>query len=148
MAVFLLDINLLLALAWPTHPQHNAAHRWLSGISTADSWATCPITQCGFVRISSNPKFTPDALAPAAAIVLLETIVKQPAHTFWQDDVAITDSIHMPRKALQGHRQITDAYLFALSKSRGGKLATLDQGIASLAATQTELEAIVVVNQT
>ena len=53
-AVSLLDINVLLALAWPTHVHHAAAHRWFSG-SASLAWASCPLTQLGFVRLSMQP---------------------------------------------------------------------------------------------
>jgi predicted nucleic acid-binding protein len=31
-----------------------------------------------------------------------------------------------------GHRQVTDAYLAALARQRGGRLATFDAGLAQL----------------
>ena len=56
----LLDLNILTALLWPAHEHHNAAHRWFAGGADA-SWATCALTQLGFVRIVSNPAFSRDA---------------------------------------------------------------------------------------
>ena len=44
MSVSLLDVNVLLALAWPTHVHHLAAHRWFAENSGL-GWATCPLTQ-------------------------------------------------------------------------------------------------------
>ena len=70
MAVSLADINVLIALAWPNHECHQAAHEWFAA-HAADGWATCPMTQCGFVRLSSNPKMVPEAVVPNAAIDLL-----------------------------------------------------------------------------
>ena len=70
MAVALLDINVLVALAWPNHEHHDISHRWFAAHAAA-GWATCPLIQCGFVRISSNPKIIANAVKPDDAIALL-----------------------------------------------------------------------------
>lgn len=38
----------------------------------------------------------------------------------------------IPLESLLGHRQVTDAYLVALAKSKGAKLATFDEALASM----------------
>jgi predicted nucleic acid-binding protein len=38
------------------HIHHEAAHRWYGSIGRYN-WATCPITENGFVRIASNPRY-------------------------------------------------------------------------------------------
>jgi hypothetical protein len=50
-AVVLLDVNVLLAWAWPTHIYHGAAHRGFPGVASS-GWASCPLTQLRFVRLS------------------------------------------------------------------------------------------------
>src|SRR5438477_321182 len=69
---FLLDVNVLLALMWPAHESHMAVHTWF-GRKPKRNWATCPLTQAGFVRISSNPAFSPHAVLPQQAVDLLNT---------------------------------------------------------------------------
>jgi hypothetical protein len=64
---YLLDTNLLIALAWPQHIHHAQAHAWF-GKTGHQAWATCPITQLGFVRISSNAKIIPAAVASLALV--------------------------------------------------------------------------------
>lgn len=96
MATFLLDTNLLIALAWTNHIHHQAAHDWFATL-TSDQWATCPMTQCGLVRISSNPKFMPNALTPNDAMALLEQMVKHAQHVFWEDDMTLYGSASVPR---------------------------------------------------
>ena len=59
----LLDVNVLLALAWPNHQFHSSARRWFADHEGA--WCTCVVTQLGFVRLSSNPAFTDQAKLPA-----------------------------------------------------------------------------------
>jgi toxin-antitoxin system PIN domain toxin len=86
--VSLLDVNLLIALAWPNHVHHRTAMTWFQR-HQEDGWATCPVTQSGFVRVSSNPQAVSDARSPAEAVLLLRRIVALPHHEFWQDDVAL-----------------------------------------------------------
>ena len=129
--VRLLDLNLLIALAWPSHLHHPQAHAWFSD-KASSGWATCPFTQCGFVRLSSNPRIIPDAVLPQQALALLEEIVAHPHHVFWPDAVPLVGTELISTSLLVGHRQVTDAYLLGLAIHHGGKLATLDQSIAHL----------------
>ena len=131
MTVSLPDVNVLIALAWPSHVHHRQAHAWFRENASA-GWATCPFTQCGFVRVSSNPKIIPHAVAPQEALSVLRRIVDLPDHVFWPDHVDLCASTHIPVGLLMGHRQVTDAYLLGLAISKGGQLVTLDKGIASL----------------
>jgi toxin-antitoxin system PIN domain toxin len=127
-------VNVLVALAWPNHVHHEPAHKWFSATRRANrTWATCPITQSGFVRVSSNTRVVPEARSPTEAIALLEQIIALPGHRFWSDDVSIVLSEHVAREKLMGHRQITDAHLLGLAISRGGVLATFDRGVSSIA---------------
>ena len=63
----LLDVNALVALAWDSHVHHVAIRSWFAA-RAADGWATCPITESGFVRVSSNPKVLPNAIATSNQI--------------------------------------------------------------------------------
>jgi toxin-antitoxin system PIN domain toxin len=129
--VSLLDVNLLVALAWTNHVHHKAALAWFLRNQTL-GWATCPLTQSGFVRVSSNPKAMPDARSPQVAIGLLKRIVSLPNHQFWHDDVSLADSNQLALSRLTGYRQVTDAHLVTLALNRGGRLATLDRRVQSL----------------
>ena len=131
MKPYLLDINLLIALAWPSHVHYYIAQKWFARKRHA-GFRTCPLTQIGFVRISSNPKFTPDAVSPREALTLLERVTALPEHKFWPADLALSDAV-AKLEPIVGHRQITDAYLLALARSRRGILATLDRGVLALA---------------
>lgn len=125
------DVNVLVALAWPNHVHHLRAVTWFRDES-ARGWATCPLTQAGFVRVSSNPRVIADARMPQDAIALLQRYVALPGHHFWPDDVALADSPAIARDRLIGCRQITDAQLLALAIVRGGRLVTFDRGIVEL----------------
>jgi len=129
---FLLDVNLLVALTWPTHVHHGPARRWFAD-HHAEGWATTPVTEFGFVRVSSNPAAVGDALTPAEALTVLEQIRSRPGHQSWADDVSPTDERYVDPVRLVGHRQVTDAHLLALTRRHRGRLATLDRGVVDLA---------------
>ena len=131
MSAYLLDVNFLVALMWPTHEAHNLVHQWFARHSKK-GWATCPFTQAGFVRIVSNPAFSPDAVTPQEAIGILRVNCKQHFHHFWKDDIPVTKALSFFQGRLVGHRQITDAYLLALAIDHDGMLATLDDSISAL----------------
>jgi len=131
MRPYLLDTNVLIALAWQNHVHHAEALEWFRRKGTS-AFRTCPITQTGFVRISSNPSFSANAVVPAEAIGLLERITKLPGHDFWPDDLPLLEAVAL-HPLLGSHRQITDAYLLSLATVHDGVLASLDRGIMTLA---------------
>ena len=131
MSPYLLDTNVLIALAWPNHVHHAEALRWFEA-KAAHGFRTCPMTQGGFVRISSNPSFVVDAPTPLEAMALLDRIAALPGHGFWPDDLSLAEAFG-PEPLLASHRQVTDGYLLALAAAHGGILATLDRGIVPLA---------------
>jgi toxin-antitoxin system PIN domain toxin len=128
----LLDINILTALLWPAHEHHEAAHRWFGRRADAP-WATCSLTQLGFVRIVSNPAFSRDALSPVEALALLGENLAHPGHEFWTDSLQVPNAVKEVEARLQGYRQLTDAYLLAVAHRRKGVLATFDRGLRTLA---------------
>ncbi len=130
-AGFLLDVNVLIAMAWPTHRAHEKVQDWL-GRHAREGWATCPLTQTAFVRILSNPAFSPNALTPADALALLEANLGHPAHRFWLDEVSYVHALEPFAQRLAGHQQVTDAYLLGLAMHKKGKLATMDRAVRAL----------------
>jgi uncharacterized protein len=139
-SVGLLDVNVLLAAAWPKHIHHGVASKWLRQ-HAASGVATCTVTQLGFVRLSSNPRFSPDAVSPAEALALLRQITMNKWHHFWADP---PDGLIHPAiagtlgKSLTTHH-VTDAYLAGLAKHHGGKLVTLDQPLVKLFPNEASL---------
>jgi uncharacterized protein len=140
---FLLDVNVLVALAWPTHVHHSPARRWFAD-HHAEGWATTPVTEFGFVRVSSNPAAVGDALTPAEALTVLEQIRARPGHHSWADDVSPTDGRYVDPVRLVGHHQVTDAHLLALTRRHDGRLATLDRAVASLAGDDASVRVAVI----
>ncbi len=123
----LLDVNLLLALFDPAHVQHVRAHRWWR-LNQQYGWASCPLTQNGFIRILSQPRY-PSPLSTTAALRLLNQAVESPHHEFWPGDLTILDPSLFDSDRILGPRQLTDIYLLGLAVRKGGRLATFDRSL-------------------
>jgi toxin-antitoxin system PIN domain toxin len=123
----LFDVNVLIALFQPDHVHHQRAHHWWEK-NQSGGWATCPITENGFVRILSQPKYPMPQTVPAA-IRLLNMAKTATDHAFWPDSLSLLDARHFNAEAFTQHGQITDAYLLALAAANHGRLVTLDPGI-------------------
>lgn len=129
----LLDVNVLIALAWPNHVHHDAARAWFSDRGQ-HSWATCPFTEAGFVRVSCNQSVVGQAVSPLDAIAVLENLTRLGTHDFWPVDQPIMQLPESVAARLQGYRQITDAILLMTAMQHDGQLATLDSGMEDLLA--------------
>jgi toxin-antitoxin system PIN domain toxin len=131
---FLLDTNALLALAWQNHEHHEVVTRWLRSVK---SFATCPITQGGFLRLSSNPALgfsngTNDAFTS------LDSILGDERHVFWPDDLSFAEA-EVRRDLIRSHAQVTDKYLAALARRHNGTLATMDRPLAQAFIEESDL---------
>src|SRR5436853_6929478 len=80
----LLDTNALLALAWPNHQFHQAVVRRLDR-RPLPVWASCLLTQLGFVRLSSNPAIVDVRKTPGQALDLLNRLVADERHKYLED---------------------------------------------------------------
>jgi toxin-antitoxin system PIN domain toxin len=118
----LLDANVLIALVVAEHVHHDAAAEWLS--SSDAGFATCPITQGSLVRFLIR---TGQSATAARDVVI--AVERAKGHQFWPDSESFAD---VKIAGVVGHRQVTDAYLAHLARSREGQLATLDSGLAHL----------------
>ena len=134
--LLLLDLNVLLAIAWPNHQFHSTA---ISALSPPTRWATCALTQLGFIRLSSNPAVIPTAKSPHEAVQLLAQLVADSFHVYLAS---------LPAPALEdwrdafshllGHQQVTDAYLLRLAAASDAILVTFDHRLESLAGGATQ----------
>ena len=128
---FLLNVNVLIAATWPAHQAHERVQQWLAA-HAREGWATCPLTESAFVRITSNPAFSPNALTVADALDLLRANLGHPSHRFREDDIPFLQSVETFDDRLVGYRQVSDAYLLERAIHKRSKLATLDRAILSL----------------
>jgi len=118
----LLDANVLIALLVDDHVHHGAAENWFVGMS--GTFATCPITQGSLMRLLIR-----EGQPASTAREILNGTTANPRHEFWPDDVLYAD---VPTQGIIGHRQVTDAYLAQLARTRQSRLATFDQAMAKL----------------
>jgi toxin-antitoxin system PIN domain toxin len=124
--VYLLDINLLLALTDPMHVHHEISHQWFAETGQ-NAWATCPFTENGFVRIVSHPKYPNRPGDVPAVCSILRQVCDSPGHHFWAEDLSILEILEPD--TIITHAHITDVYLLGLAIHNKGKLATLDQRV-------------------
>ena len=109
---------MLIAAIWQDHEDQPRVEKWLQGKQTA----TCPISELGFLRISSGDTF-PFRAEPQPCRLALSEFVRKHRCRFVPDDFS-------PRTIdAQSSRQFTDLYLAELAEKHRMKLATLDRRI-------------------
>ena len=128
----LLDVNVLIALAWPRHVHHVAAARWFDR-AHPQGWATTPVTESGFIRVSSNPRVFPDGASPAQAAEVLSRARAVVGHVFWPDNTSLTDSVDLLEQHVHRSGAVTDAHLAMIAAGNDGVLVTFDGRAAMLA---------------
>jgi toxin-antitoxin system PIN domain toxin len=135
--LLLLDVNVLIALSWPIHPFHSAAVRRMD--RSQERWATCAITQLGFIRISSVASANPSPKTPAEAAALLRTMTSDSLHVY-------LESLGPPAEEwmyrVHGTSQVTDAYLLSLAERHRATLLTFDTKLKALAGSRAKVEVL------
>ncbi|ESZ59829.1 PIN domain-containing protein [Mesorhizobium sp. M0062] len=129
---FLLDVNVLIALIDPAHVAHEDAHRWFQSTGHL-SWATCPITENGVIRIVSNPKYPNSPGSPAVVAQIVGKLHALSGHQFWPDEISLVGSNDIDAARILTPAQVTDSYLLGLAKARDGQLATFDRKLSTAA---------------
>jgi len=122
--MWLLDGNLLVALAIDTHEFHDRAQQWFD--SESEPFATCAITEGTLLRVHMTVAQDTSA---TAAWSILEAIHSMQDHVFWNDGFSYRE---VSFTSLAGAKQITDAWLAELARRHEAKLATLDAALAAL----------------
>lgn len=112
------DVNLLLAYGWRSHVDHQRCRAWFGGLK---SFATCAITELGFLRVSMSPAYR---ARHEDASRVLESLLARDSAAFLHCDLPIS---RMPIVA--AYRDTTDSYLVALARKHSLMFATLDEGI-------------------
>ncbi len=144
MAVALLDVNVLVALFDPDHVHHEIAHDWFAQ-QRAHGWATCPVTEHGFVRVLANPAYGAAVSRPVELVDRLRQFCASGHHRFWHDAVSIADLEAVRPSHVRGHRQVTDVALLALAVRMDGCLATFDRTIPVSAVVGATRESLAVI---
>lgn len=140
----LLDVNVLLALLDSDHIDHRRAHEWLDD-EIQTGWASCAITENGFVRVISQPRY-PSPISPREAIELLAPACSGARHAHWPCSLSILDADVFDHSRVHGPRQVTDAYLLALARVNGGRFVAFDRAVAISAVRSARAEDLVVID--
>lgn len=127
-AAYLLDANVLIALVLEEHEHHDRAARWAAEVGRV---ALCPTVEGALVRFLVRAGERAEGVAP-----VLEALYASSRCEFWPEELsyAAVDLRHV-----QGHRQVTDAYLASVAIARGGRLATFDRALATVWPEAVEL---------
>ena len=146
----LLDVNVLIALFDPDHVHHEVAHDWFAD-HRERGWATCPLTENGFLRAAGVLSHSRELVTVPALAEALRTFRSSGYHEFWPDELSVLDERLFSTEQARGHQQVTDIYLLGLAVKRKSVLATLDQRIPLAAvhgARREHLEVIAPAEQT
>lgn len=123
----LLDVNVLIALFDADHADHRRARTWFEA-EIEQGWASCAITQNGFLRVVSQPRY-PSPVTPTEAMRRLRQATRTDHHLFWPCDLSILDQTLVDGSAIHGSRQLTDVYLLALAVAHDGRLVTFYRSV-------------------
>jgi predicted nucleic acid-binding protein len=124
--IHLLDVNALFALGVPQHEFHRRTESWVERTAkTGASFATCAITELGFLRIPLQTSYGAFTLAQGQKHLKLLKSSSRYRFQFIPDD---QDAQQLPGW-VTWEKQLTDGHLISLAKAHGATLATLDEGI-------------------
>jgi toxin-antitoxin system PIN domain toxin len=129
---YLLDLNALISLAEPDSIHYLAILEWFDCAGKED-WGLCPLTEAGFVRVTTNPAYRGVSRTMAQATAILAELATHPGYRYWPI-VDTWAALTAPFSArMLGHQQVTDAYLLGLAVKEDGVLVTFDKAIRYLA---------------
>jgi uncharacterized protein len=129
---YLLDVNVLIALLDPKHVHNSMVLDWFER-QGRESWATCPLSQNGAIRIVSGSKYPNRPASLTVVIDALSDLCRLDGHVFWADDISLLNAENVDARTIASSGQVTDTYLLALAVGRRGRLATLDRRLSPVA---------------
>ncbi len=138
--MFLLDVNVLVAILDLNHLEHDRTVAWFLDHSPS-GWATCPLTENGVVRVLSNPRY-PNGRPVGALVRLLRELRAAGDWRFLDDSLSLASGEYFLADRILGPSQITDTYLLGLCKATGYRLATLDRKLSASAIVDPPLNLI------
>ena len=133
----LLDLNVLIALLDSSHQNYQKAQDWF--ISSGEDYVgLCPLTEMGFLRVTTSPSYRPAPRTMEQAIAILQMLKTHPrfAHPLFgylEMNESWVSLIAPFARRIRGHQQVTDAYLLGLAIKNDAVLVTFGKGIGYLA---------------
>ena len=131
----LLDLNVLIALTDTEHKFHQKARNWLAS-SGRGRLGICPLTEAGFLRVTTNPAFRPGPRTLDRAIAILQVLKGRDDYWYCPIDESWVTLTAPFASRIRGHQQVTDAYLLGLAIKENGVLVTFDKGIQYMAGAE------------
>ncbi|MDR3749985.1 MAG: PIN domain-containing protein [Terracidiphilus sp.] len=131
----LLDLNVLIALTYPEHKHHQKARNWLTS-SGRERLGICPLTEAGFLRVTTNPAFHPRPRTLEQAIAILQALKGRDDYWYCPIDESWVTLTAPFAARIFGHQQVTDACLLGLAIKEKGVLVTFDKGIQYMAGAE------------
>jgi toxin-antitoxin system PIN domain toxin len=131
----LLDLNVLIALADQRHDHHQIARTWFA-TTGKHHWGICPLTEAGFLRVTTGPTFRPGPNTFARAIAILQSLKGLSGYSYWEIKESWVNLTAPFASRISGHQQVTDAYLLGLAIKEEGVLVTFDKGIQYMAGAE------------
>ncbi|HEX7158506.1 MAG TPA: TA system VapC family ribonuclease toxin [Edaphobacter sp.] len=133
--LYLLDVNVLIALVDAEHVHHQFVLDWFDSASVKQQgWAVCALTESALVRIFSGPGYPSTTIDEAFEV--LEAMQQFAGYHYWPIADSLLSVTAAFRDRVFGHKQITDAFLLGLAVKHHGVLVTLDKGVKYMAGPQ------------
>jgi hypothetical protein len=132
---YLLDLNVLIALVDSGHQHYQAAQNWFNS-SSSHNVGICPLTESGFLRITTNPAYRPVPHSIEEAIAILHLLKGHPRYRYWQIKESWVEVTAPFAVRIRGHQQVTDAFLLGLAIKENGQLVTFDKAIQYMAGAE------------
>lgn len=124
---YLLDVNVLLALALDEHEFHSPVAAWVKRLAEkgVPELATCSITELGFVRVLGQSQAYGFSVMRARELLMALKKSNRVQFSFVTDDHDIS---RLPNW-VKSSTQTRDGHLLALAMANEATLATLDRKI-------------------
>lgn len=138
--MYLLDINVWLALTFEVHGHHRTAAGWFADREEG-SCLFCRYSQSGFLRLSTNAAvFGKEAQSLADAWSFYDLLILDPRTGFSQEPLGL-DHLWREMTMTQDYspKVWNDAYLAAFAVAGGFTLATFDGGFAGYKNLECEI---------
>ncbi len=126
--MYLLDVNVLLALLSPTHIHHRSATSWYA-VHSSFGWSLTSVTFLGAVRIMAQPTYKEFLGGVADAYKLIRTLQESQYQLVLQSNLEPLGTTGIPDIP---SKHLTDWYLIKLAQYYRLTFVTFDALAASL----------------
>jgi uncharacterized protein len=129
--MFLLDVNVWIALAFATHVHHAAAKGWFENVPSG-LFFFCRATQQGFLRLATDPRvLRSDAVTTPAAWRLYDAILRDHRISFSSEPIGLEPIWRdYTQTGAFTPKVWNDAFLAAFARAADFEIVTFDKGFS------------------